>query len=530
MNVLFMPSVRNGLVALILGLLVVAVDTATAGSRVLRVGITSFRDKAVTLREWQPTMEFLSAKIPGTHFEAVPLNMPEFEGALNAKSLDFLITNPQHYITAEAKYGVSRIATLVKAENGMIVNKFGGVIFTRANNKAIAQLDDLRGKRIAATDRTSFAAYLIQYDLLREHGIDIEKESQLLIMGFPQDLSVTAVLDGRADAAFVRSGLIESMAREGKLNPKALKVINPIQRDDFPFLLSTALFPEWPLAAAPHVSFDITNQVVAALLLMPPDGPAAQIARYYRWSTPMEYQSVQNLMRRRHVYPFDAPEPLQIRNVVNQYSVQIVLGSLLVIAMVSLLYLRTFRLNQELIRSREKLSQMAHYDALTGLPNRTLLDDRIDQALTLARRSKRNIAVCLLDLDGFKPINDQFGHATGDRVLRDVATRMAAVLRHGDTVARLGGDEFVLVVNGFSDDDTLHEVLNRVLTAIAQPFDYCPDAPVKASIGVSIFNTDADDATSLMRHADEAMYKAKAAGGNRFVMRAVDSASTDAKT
>lgn len=510
------------LLAVALPLFAVAaeLDGAEPVEQVFKVGVTSFRDKAVTTAEWQPTMDFLTARIPGARFEVVPLNLPEFEGALQAKSLDFLITNPQHYIAVEAKYAVSRIATLVKSEGGKIVNRFGGVIFTRADRNDIKDILQIKGKRVAATDQTSFAAYLIQYDLLMENGIDLQKDCQVQYLGFPQDLSVQAVLDGRADVGFARSGVLESMAGEGKLDLTRIKVLHRQHAEDFPFLVSSALFPEWPLAAAPHLSFDITNKVVAALLLMPPDAPAAKRGRYFRWSTPVEYQSVQALMQRRHIYPFDKVEPFTPAQVLREYAVPIALTAVSVALALALLYLRSYRLNAQLTQSRLALRNMAHHDALTGMPNRNLLDERLERAIAQSRREVHAVALCMLDLDGFKLINDRFGHDTGDRVLQDVAQRIKAVLRDVDTVARFGGDEFVLLLNGFGDEHALGEVMARVIAAVAMGFDYCPGAHVAASIGVSILGDDAVDATTLLRHADEAMYLAKGAGGNRFVKHA----------
>jgi len=505
------------LFAIFLAMLFATQPVWAGAEQVFRVGVTAFRDKAATVKEWQPTLDFLGTQIPGTRFEVVPLNLPEFEGALRAKSLDFLITNPQHYIAMESKYGVSRVATLVRSESGQVVNHFGGAIFARAERNDIAQLADLKGQRIAATDKTSFAAYLIQYDMLQQQGIDLEHDSTMLFMGFPQDLSVQAVIDGRADVGFARSGVLEAMAREGKLDLSRLKVINATRHGGFPFLVSSPLYPEWPLAAAPHVPFDITNQVVAALLLMPSDSAAAKSGRYYRWSTPVEYQSVQALMQRRHIYPFDKPETVTLSEVLREYAVPMLLAACVVVLAMALLYARAFQLNRQLVQSRQALKQMAHHDALTGLPNRNLLDDRLEQALAQARRDGHALALCMLDLDGFKPVNDQFGHDTGDRVLQAVAARIKAAVRECDTVARFGGDEFVLLVNGFGNESTLGEVLARVIAAIAQPLECCPDAQVAGSVGVSVFGTDAHDATALLRHADEAMYQAKAAGGNRYV-------------
>ena len=288
--------------------------------QVFHVGITSFRDKSVTLREWSPTMDYLAGKIPGSRFVAVPMNLHEFEAAVSRHEIDFVITNPEHYILLETVHGVSRVATLVKRDNGVLVNQFGGVIFTRADRDDIRDLGDVKGKRIASVDRSSFAAFLLQYDLLKEHDVDVDRDCHVDFLGFPQDLSVRAVLDGRADVGFVRSSVLEAMAREGKIELAQIRILHPSRAGSFPFLISTGLFPEWPFAAAPQVPIDIRNQVAAALLTMPPDAPAARSARYYRWSTPVEYLSVQNLMRRHHIYPYDKVDSIALKDLVQRYA------------------------------------------------------------------------------------------------------------------------------------------------------------------------------------------------------------------
>jgi len=519
-----LAHLRRGWLAGLLALLCIAAAGAlqAAPEREYRVGITSFRDKSVTLREWQPTMDYLSSRLPGSRFVAAPMSLNEFQIALGRQELDFVLTNPQHYILMEALYGVSRLATLVKRENGIHVSQFGGVIFTRSERTDIHRLEDLRGKRVAAVDRSSFAAFLLQFDILKQNGIDLDRDSQLLFLGFPQDLCVTAVLDGKADIGFVRTGVLESMAAEGKIELARLRIINPLNTPGFPYLVSTELYPEWPLASTPHVPIDIANQVAAALLLMPPDSPAARAARYHQWSTPMEYQRVQNVMRRHRIFPYDKTEDITLTQILRQYTLPVVAALLLVTGALAILYVRAHRLNVELKRSRQQLTAMAHHDALTGLPNRQLLDDRLTQALAQARRNGWRVAVCLADLDGFKPINDRFGHHTGDEVLQEVARQLSGALRVGDTVARWGGDEFVLLINGFDDLPQLEDIMERVLAAIACSYRKGDDLHLSASIGVSIYPGDASDKLSLFQHADKAMYHAKQRGGNRCMFYSPD--------
>ena len=166
---------------------------------------------------------------------------------------------------------------------------------------------------------------------------------------------------------------------------------------------------------------------------------------------------------------------------------------------------------------QQRLEHLAHFDALTQLPNRMLLADRMQLAMAHSDRSGKVLAVCYLDLDGFKPVNDQYGHAVGDRLLIEVAQRLKTCIRAGDTVSRLGGDEFVLL---FADLDNIREsdhAIARIISALTHPFAIAGHAiQISASIGVTLYPQDGADSDALLRHADQAMYAAKQAGRNRF--------------
>jgi diguanylate cyclase (GGDEF)-like protein/PAS domain S-box-containing protein len=157
------------------------------------------------------------------------------------------------------------------------------------------------------------------------------------------------------------------------------------------------------------------------------------------------------------------------------------------------------------------------HDVLTGLPNRAFLSDLLDQALEFSRHENIPLAVCMLDLDGFKAVNDGYGHASGDLLLVEVAKRLRTIVRGEDVVARLAGDEFVLVLRYVRDLPELRAALNRVLGAISAPYSlHGKGVNVFASIGVTLFPHDNQDAETLLRHADQAMYVAKQRGRNRF--------------
>jgi diguanylate cyclase (GGDEF)-like protein/PAS domain S-box-containing protein len=167
-------------------------------------------------------------------------------------------------------------------------------------------------------------------------------------------------------------------------------------------------------------------------------------------------------------------------------------------------------------QQQEKLSLMAHYDLLTGLPNRALFTDRFHQAIAHSKRTKAQLAVCFLDLDNFKPVNDNYGHEVGDQLLVQVAARIKASLREEDTVSRQGGDEFAFLLNDIESYEHCKQTLDRLHRSLAVPYiidGYAHN--ISASTGVTLFPADNGDIDTLLRHADQAMYQSKQAGRNR---------------
>lgn len=166
---------------------------------------------------------------------------------------------------------------------------------------------------------------------------------------------------------------------------------------------------------------------------------------------------------------------------------------------------------------QQRLQWQAMHDPLTQLPNRLLLNDRMGAAMARARRLQHMLAVCMLDLDLFKAINDTYGHDVGDELLTEVARRLLQCTRADDTVARLGGDEFVLLLGGLSNVDEMDAMLTRVHDAIVRPYQLsCGELTLSASIGVALFPLNDNDPDTLLRHADQAMYQAKQAGGHTY--------------
>ncbi|MCH8622164.1 EAL domain-containing protein [Undibacterium sp. TS12] len=165
----------------------------------------------------------------------------------------------------------------------------------------------------------------------------------------------------------------------------------------------------------------------------------------------------------------------------------------------------------------QKMAYLAQHDFLTDLPNRVLLNDRIEQAISLARRNDTQVAVLFLDLDNFKHINDSLGHATGDKLLQSVAERLSACVRHSDTVSRQGGDEFVILVTEEKSAEKAAVVADKILSSLAEPHKIAKnDLHITTSIGISLYPADGQDAGTLIKNADTAMYQAKEKGRNNY--------------
>ncbi len=180
-------------------------------------------------------------------------------------------------------------------------------------------------------------------------------------------------------------------------------------------------------------------------------------------------------------------------------------------------YVGTFLDLTERKEAEDRIRQLAEFDPLTGLPNRSLLGDRMAQAMARAERENRRVAALILDLDRFKTVNDSLGHAIGDQLLQGVAARLRHLVRHSDTVSRLGGDEFVVVLTGLEHPAQALPAARKILEALAAPFQMGEhELQVTPSIGIALYPDNAGDTETLLKHAEAAMYHAKNQGRNTF--------------
>lgn len=323
-----------------------------------RIGVLSFRTAEQTRAQWAPTAEYLNRHIPEYHFEIVPMNYPELEGAVTDKSIDFVLTNTAHYVTLEANFGVTRILTMVVAIDDLPFKEFGGVIFTRSDRSDIKELADLRGKSFLAVGANSLGGYLVAWQALKQAGINPQQDfDKLLFNGLPHDEIVYKVLNREVDAGTVRTHVLENMAKEGRIKLADLKILNQRKVPGFPYLLSTQLYPEWPLARLQHTEDGVVEKVIVALLTMKPGDPAAVMGKYERWTPPLNYQGVHELFKELRTGPYQDFGAFTLEDVINRYLKEIVF-LIIFMACVLLFMAKIIHLNDSLRRALSEVKTL----------------------------------------------------------------------------------------------------------------------------------------------------------------------------
>lgn len=732
-------------------------STFVSARETLAFGVFAYRPDNIIRERYEPLVRYLSDEI-GVDVELEVLNQEDMSLAVAANRLDFFLTNPSHFLLIRSERSLTGVlATLVRQSGETSTASLGGVIFTAAGREDIDGLEDLRDKSIASPGVHFLGGFQTQVLELLDAGVDIRRKNRVRFVD-THDRVVRSVLSGKSDVGFIRTAILEEMAQADADLFSQVKVLNRQALAGFPYVVSTRLYPEWPLVALPHVNERDVRRVASALFAIEPEDEAAMAAGITGFSPPADYQSVEYLARTLRVPPYDQMPRVNWVDVLNQYRVWV----LIILVLVALLFasslwlgrskrqlaaqqsrlkqlirdwpqpalliqddifVNTNRAAVDLLRyasnaslygkslvafspelqpdgqlSRHKMEQilvrvrsglvercewmlhrsdgtevwadmtlapvdgegengpvilcslyditrrkqaeqrqrlaasvfdhareaifitdshgividandayleitgrpqtraigrlpplpmdegsgifssarthgfwsgefscnhhngeslvlavtissvrgdhgevshfvgifsditrlkeqetrlrvMAHYDSLTGLPNRVLFSDRLQQAMALSRRQGSKLAVVYIDLDEFKPVNDAFGHDAGDQLLIEIASRMRAVLREEDTLARLGGDEFAAIVINVQDEASLQGLLLRLLGRVADPVRVARHTvEVSASIGYTLYPQAKQlDGDQLLRQADQAMYEAKHRGRNRYV-------------
>lgn len=734
----------------------------------LKIGVLAFRPKVQVLAQWNPLAQYLQQQLE-TNVTLTAYGYLELKSAILNDDLDIVMTNPAHYISLRHNNHLSApLVMQITKNNGYELTTFGGVIFTKKTS-LVTKLADINQYSIAVTKQESLGGYQMQAYELFSAGLSLPKEQHLLITGMPHDNVVNAVLSEKAEVGFVRSGVLESLHSEGKIDIANIRILNQQKTAGFPLIKSTPLYPEWPVAITQNVDNYLARQITIALLALQPENEAAIKAGIHGFTIPSTYSAVEDLLRELRVKPFDVIPPVsvfefwqqhmkglviviglalsliilgfgifvqnrfikkneryllsvqddlkstlnavpdsmfevgldgtyyhvwsshshllaaaekdmlgkRISEVLDHESATICLAALqeanvnkfssghkiklilndeemwfelsvekkelsyegqpvfivlsqniteriksderlklvscvfsdiqesvsitdaqgiiidvntayckttgysreevigqnprilksnkqspeFYIAMwqqindvgfwqgelwnrtkngniyASLLSITSLKNEQGVVthfigvstdvtkskQQEEKLNLMAHYDVLTGLPNRALFIDRFHQAIAHSKRTEMQLAVCFLDLDKFKPVNDLYGHDVGDQLLIEVAQRIQSCLREEDTVSRQGGDEFALLLSDIRSIKQIEVTLDRLHYLLSRPYNINGVThTITLSTGVTIYPIDNGDIDTLLRHADNAMYQAKQTGRNRYHLFSIE--------
>lgn len=319
----------------------------------IKIGVLAYTDENGTKKAMQATADYLTSKIPQYRFKAEALHHDILDREIKLGHIDFVMTNPAHYVELETVYGATRIATLIGVQKGIPVRSFGGLILVPSSRTDINTLKDLQNKKIAAVGRGSLGGYMAQALELKNAGV----KAEIKFVSHLHEEVIQEMKKGGFDACFVRDGVLESMMQNGHVKANEFKIINVKKSINHPYAVSTQLYPRWPIAVLPRTSEELAISVVNALLGIQPHSKPAIIGDYYRWTIPSQYHDVRAMMVALEVYPFDRETNFDIKDIFNKYRPQLIVLSALFLALAAAVYY-AFLLNKRLRLGQYKFQSM----------------------------------------------------------------------------------------------------------------------------------------------------------------------------
>ena len=389
------PVARSQVLILILLCLICWGGVVAAQSEPpIKIGVLGNSGKEAALATWSPLADYLGQALKKP-FVIEVLNFATLYPAVAAGAVDFVIANTGQYVEMEVLYGVTRLATLNSSGPDGDFARFGGVVFTRADNAKIHTLKDLRRRRVVAVDKTSFGGWLVHLREFKAVGLDPEDFAELKFSG-THPAAVLAVLQGEADVGLIRTDILERMVQDGKLDLLQIKIINDFRasRDagasgigKFPYRVSTRLYPEWPFAKLRHTEDKLAHQVAAALLNMPADSAAAKAARSAGWTIAGDYTAVHDCYRELKLGPYVDLGKFSLQEVLKKYWPVLLLSVLLMLVLAGATVF-VIRANRQLGQTLKALDQAKNKVEMT-LEELTAAHDELGATYAKLERSNQ---------------------------------------------------------------------------------------------------------------------------------------------
>lgn len=260
-----------------------------------KIGVLAKNGATKAMKKWGATADYLNTSIKGDTFTIVPLGFEEVFPAVSDKNVDFFLVNSSMFVTAKVKYDASAIATMINSRQGKSLKSFGGVILTYIDRDDINSLSDIKGKNFMAVKKSSFGGWQMAYKEFLDNNINPKEDFAKLSFGGKHDNVVYAIQNGEVDAGTVRTDTLERMVAAGDIELSEFKILAKKDAAGFPFVVSTALYPEWPFAKVDGVSDDISNKVADALVKLDAKNKAAQAAKIIGWTPALDYSEVETL-------------------------------------------------------------------------------------------------------------------------------------------------------------------------------------------------------------------------------------------
>ncbi len=498
------------------------IDPMGYNKKHLSIGVLAKRGDEKTLERWQPLATYLNRNLEDYHVTIHPFSFTEMQEHVENKLIDFLLVNTVNYVQLENKYGISRIATLTnRGTHGNSYNYFGSVLFT-TKDSTIKGIDEIKGKSFAAVNKDSFGGWIMAYELLHDSGINID-DIKLKFYN-THDAVVHAILEGNEEIGSVRSDTLEHMAMEKQIDLDNIRVLHPRDYKDFPYIVSTKLYPEWPFAKLKHVPESVAKELMRALFKMPEDSPEAIESGISGWTVPLDYSSVHEVLKKLQLPPYEHVN-ISFMDVLKEYAIWIfALVIMIIVGIIQFLHIKkvNFELDQKvhertqkLFEANAKLKDLAHKDSLTGIFNRGYFMELAEQMFKVAKRNNTPLQILALDIDYFKEVNDTYGHHTGDEVLKLFTHKINTLLRESDIFGRIGGEEFVICLQNTTHEGALSfaEKILKEIRNLKYKNSEGESILITVSIGVSELQKHSS-LTQLLRDSDEALYRAKNSGRN----------------